>query len=186
MSEKPKDTETQPSASNAGFGSMTAEEIREFVQSQSALLEEKGVALQQQLIDLKKQIYSDNDSTIQRIERVLALMNTQMALIKQMVELVDNFGDRLHEQEEFRTKHELEYIGVVERQNRFAANMQNMVENSKQIFIELEEIKAQQDKHDKFQWRFAVIFAIGSSVIFWLVTGDHFANLLQLLSTSTK
>ena len=178
----PKQENKSPADPMDSFCGMSVEEIRQYVQIQYAMLEEKGVSLQQQLVDLKKQIYSDNDSVIQRIERVLALMNTQMALIKQMVELVDNFGDRLHEQEEFKTKHELEYIGIVERQNRFAANMQNMVENSKQIFMELEEIKSHQEQHDKFQWRFVIAFSIGASIVIWLVTGDHFANLLKLIS----
>ena len=164
---------------------MTPEQLSMVLQNHTQYLEEKCNGLKQQLHDLKTQVYSDNDSVIQRIERILALMTSQMSLIKQMVELVDNFGDRLTSQEQFKMKHELEYIGIVERQNRFAKSLQNMAQNSHEIFIELEEIKDHVNEHDKFQWKLTISVSVGAAVIAWLLTGDNFAKLLRLCGWSS-
>lgn len=160
---------------------MNPEEINKFLVSQYNLLNEKYEELKRQLTELQGDLKDEEQNTAQRIERILALMTSNMAFIKQMIQIEDVNNDKLVEQEKINNRQELQVASLIERQNRFAVGMSTMDKNFKTIMSEIQKLKAKDVEHDKFQWKVTVLAGVAISVFVWLMTGDNLAKLTVLL-----
>lgn len=156
-------------------------QFRMMVAHQYAFLDDQCKRLQEQLSDLKDKLADQNDGIVQRIERILALMTTHMACLKQVIELVDNFGDRLAVTEKADMRRDMEYTSIVERQNKFSEALSAFTANSNKIYSELEDLKRRTDDHDKFQFKATLVGTIIMTIIVWLMTGNNFTSLLNNL-----
>lgn len=164
---------------------MKPDAIHTFLVNQYNLLHEKYESMEEQLRKIEEDIQKDNQETTQRIERILALMTSNLTFIKQMIQLEGVNNDKLTDQEKINNRQELQMANLIDRQNRFAVSLTAMDKNNKTIMSEIEKLKAKDVEHDKFQVKVMTVASIIMAVITWLMTGDNLAKLTVFLVNFT-
>ena len=129
--------------------------------------------IEEQLCTLKDQVAKDNTAIAQRVDKLISLMTNNAVFIRQMIDLLDDYGNKLSKYEKDAVKHQMEYAAVVDKMNRMAKNFVKLENNQKEIVDELECLKQRQDEDDKFKWKVTAIMIIVSPIIGWLCVGDH-------------
>lgn len=156
-----------------------------FFTQQYQLLSGKYESLTEQLNKVST-LYSRGDKdAIARIERIMNLMTSNMAFIKQIVQIEDANNDKLLEQERINQKQELQFSSMMDKQNRFSQSLKNMDANTRAILKEIEQLKANDQKHDNFRFRVLAVASIVTGVVVWLMTGDNFAKLVIIVNEIT-
>lgn len=155
--------------------------LKEYMEGQYAFLQQHYEGLRSQLDELTRKVRSDRNNLVQRIERILLQMTHHMTIIRQMIDIVSSYGDRITAQEREMSKRETEHASLVERQNRFAISLAKLEKNSKEIVEELDDVRQKEEAHSKLEWRVMTVFAIGAAIVAWLLTGDHFAQILHAI-----
>lgn len=112
-------------------------------------------------------------------------MTSNMAFIKQIVQIEDANNDKLLEQERINQKQELQFSSMMDKQNRFSQSLKNMDANTRAILKEIEQLKANDQKHDNFRFRVLAVASIVTGVVVWLMTGDNFAKLVIIINEVT-
>ena len=163
-------------------------ELYTFFTSQYQLLKDKYDSLAEQLQKVTTSFNRGDKDAIARIERIMNLMTSNMAFIKQIIQIEDVNNDKLVAQEKINQKQELQYASIIEKQNRFSQSLKNMDTNTRAILEEIENLKANDQKHDNFRFRVITIASIASGVVLWLLTGDNLAKLVIIVNqfTGTK
>ena len=163
-------------------------ELYTFFTSQYQLLQDKYDSLSEQLQKVTSSFNRGDKDAIARIERIMNLMTSNMAFIKQIIQIEDVNNDKLVAQEKINQKQELQYASIIEKQNRFSQSLKNMDTNTRAILEEIENLKANDQKHDNFRFRVITIASIASGVVLWLLTGDNLAKLVIIVNqfTGTK
>ena len=163
-------------------------ELYTFFTSQYQLLKDKYDSLAEQLQKVTTSFNRGDKDAIARIERIMNLMTSNMAFIKQIIQIEDVNNDKLVAQEKINQKQELQYASIIEKQNRFSQSLKNMDTNTRAILEEIENLKANDQKHDNFRFRVITIASIASGVVLWLLTGDNLAKLVIIINqfTGTK
>ena len=124
----------------------------------------------------------NNKELTDRIEHILSLMSTNMAFIKQLVQITDVTTTRLNEQEKINSKQELGLANLVVKQNQFAQCIANANKNSVAICKALEGLRTKVNEHDKFNSKIAILLSIGTVVVGWLMYGNNFSQILVLIN----
>jgi len=166
--------------------SMEPTDVMKFLMGQYNLLNQHYQSLEEQLKQLKELVKDDEKDTSHRIERILTLMTSNMAYIKQMIQIEDINNEKLTEQEKINAKQELQFSGLMDRQNKFAISLANFDNNTKAILKELGKLKAKTIQHDQFNLRLVTIGSITIGVGAWLLTGDNLAKLIVALQQFLK
>lgn len=135
----------------------------------------------EQLNKVANKASEDNLALTQRVEKLLSLMSNHMIFIRQMVELLDDYGGRLNGVEKDSNKYKTECMLIVERMNRMTDNYTKFETNTKTIFEEIEKLKVRQDASEKFRWKLTILATISTSIIAWLLIGDNFAKLVNAI-----
>lgn len=159
----------------------TLEQLKADMMQQYNELETNCKEFQGQLASIKVKMEQDNEEHVRRIEKIISLMTLHMQHIREMVELIDAFGDRLTEQERQLAGTEVKCTLMMDRQRQLASSMSKLSKTAKEIVDELEQVKQKQDSHDKFQWKLVCIVTVGTSIIVWLLTTDNFAKLIYAI-----
>lgn len=157
-----------------------------FFTQQYQLLSGKYDSLIEQLNKATTLFSRGDKDAISRIERIMNLMTSNMAFIKQIVQIEDANNDKLLEQERINQKQELQFSSMMDRQNRFAQSLKNMDANTRAILKEIEQLKANDRKHDNFRFRVLAVASIVTGVVVWLMTGDNFAKLVIIVNEITE
>ena len=157
-----------------------------FFTQQYQLLSGKYDSLIEQLNKATTLFSRGDKDAISRIERIMNLMTSNMAFIKQIVQIEDVNNDKLLEQERINQKQELQFSSMMDRQNRFAQSLKNMDANTRAILKEIEQLKANDRKHDNFRFRVLAVASIVTGVVVWLMTGDNFAKLVIIVNEITE
>ena len=161
-----------------------SENLKLYLNGQYDFLLKHCNRIQDQLNELRNKVDSNNVNLVRRVEKILTQMTSYMAIIKQMVDIVASYGERLTEQEKAQAKQELEYASLVERQNRFAISLAKLEKNGREIVEEVEDVKQKEEDHGKLEWKLFSIVSIGVAIVAWLLTGDNFAKILIAIHES--
>lgn len=153
-----------------------------FFHQQYSLLQDKYDSLAEQLQKVTEQFNRGDKDAIARIERIMNLMTSNMAFIKQIIQIEDANNDKLLAQEKLNQKQDLQYASIIERQNRFSQGLKNMDTNTRAILEEIENLKANDQKHDNFRFKVITIASIVTTVVLWLMAGDNLAKLVVIIS----
>lgn len=164
---------------------MSQPDVISFLISQYNTLKERYEGLEQQLKKLESLLKSDHRETAQRIERILALMTSNLTFIKQMIQLEDANNDKLTEQEKLNNRQELQAASFIERQNQLSVSLATMDKNNHIIMDEIAKLKTKDLEHDQFEFKVMTVASVVSAIIFWLMTGDNLAKLTVFLSSLT-
>ena len=156
-----------------------------FFTQQYQLLSGKYESLTEQLNKVTTLFSRGDKDAIARIERIMNLMTSNMAFIKQIVQIEDANNDKLLEQERINQKQELQFSSMMDKQNRFSQSLKNMDANTRAILKEIEQLKANDQKHDNFRFRVLAVASIVTGVVVWLMTGDNFAKLVIIINEVT-
>ena len=156
-----------------------------FFTQQYQLLSGKYESLTEQLNKVSTLFSRGDKDAIARIERIMNLMTSNMAFIKQIVQIEDANNDKLLEQERINQKQELQFSSMMDKQNRFSQSLKNMDANTRAILKEIEQLKANDQKHDNFRFRVLAVASIVTGVVVWLMTGDNFAKLVIIVNEIT-
>ena len=156
-----------------------------FFTQQYQLLSGKYESLTEQLNKVTTLFSRGDKDVIARIERIMNLMTSNMAFIKQIVQIEDANNDKLLEQERINQKQELQFSSMADKQNRFSQSLKNMDANTRAILKEIEQLKANDQKHDNFRFRVLAVASIVTGVVVWLMTGDNFAKLVIIINEIT-
>lgn len=165
---------------------MSPPKLKEYMEGQYTFLHQHYEELKAQLDELTRKVKSDRNNLVQRIERILLQMTHHMTIIRQMIDIVSSYGDRITAQEREMSKRETEHASLVERQNRFAISLAKLEKNSREIVEELDDVRQKEESHSKLEWRVMTVFAIGAAIVAWLLTGDHFAQILNAIGQITS
>lgn len=160
--------------------------FRDIMDQQYTFFDGQCTDLKQQLQDVTRLVDNRNNDLVQRIERIIALMTNHMICLKQIIELVDNFGDRLHELEKSEHKRDIEFVHLAEQQNSLAQAQAQWTKSSSQIFSEIEDLKKRAANHDKFEFKVAVVGAVALAIFLWLLGGDNLVNVIQNIISAIK
>lgn len=163
---------------------MGPEKVKLYMEGQYAFLMKHCTSLQAQLNELRQKVDDDNTNLVQRVERLLLQMTNHMSIIRQMIDIVASYGDRLTEHEKEQAKQEAAYASLVERQNRFAISLSKLEKSSKDIVEEVADVSDKEEKHSKLEWRVFTVFSIGIGIVVWLLTGDNFVKILLAIKNS--
>lgn len=164
---------------------MEPQKIYTFLIGQYNMLSERYTSIEQQLRRLEALVKSDSKETTQRIERILALMTSNLTFIKQMIQLEDVDNDKLVEQEKVSNRQDLQVATLIERQNRYAVSLATMDKNNHTIMEEIAKLKEKDVEHDKFHIKVMTIASVVSGIAIWLLTGDNLAKLTVFLVNIT-
>lgn len=164
---------------------MEPQKIYTFLIGQYNMLSERYTSIEQQLRRLETLVKSDSKETTQRIERILALMTSNLTFIKQMIQLEDVDNDKLVEQEKVSNRQDLQVATLIERQNRYAVSLATMDKNNHTIMEEIAKLKEKDVEHDKFHIKVMTIASVVSGIAIWLLTGDNLAKLTVFLVNIT-
>ena len=164
---------------------MDPAKLREYMEGQYAFLQQHYEGLKSQLDGVAKKVNDAQDGLIQRIERILLQMTHHMTIIRQTIDIVASYGDKLTEHERALSKREAEYVSLVERQNRFAISLAKLEKSSIEIVDELERVRQSEESHSNLEWKIATVFGIGAAIVAWLLTGDHFVQILRAIGQVT-
>ena len=164
---------------------MEPQKIYTFLIGQYNMLSERYTSIEQQLRRLETLVKSDSKETTQRIERILALMTSNLTFIKQMIQLEDANNDKLVEQEKVSNRQDLQVATLIERQNRYAVSLATMDKNNHTIMEEIAKLKEKDVEHDKFHIKVMTIASVVSGIAIWLLTGDNLAKLTVFLVNIT-
>lgn len=164
---------------------MEPQQIYAFLIGQYNMLSERYTSIEQQLRRLETLAKSDSKETTQRIERILALMTSNLTFIKQMIQLEDVNNDKLVEQEKVSNRQDLQVATLIERQNRYAVSLATMDKNNHTIMEEIAKLKEKEVEHDKFHIKVMTIVSVVSGIAIWLLTGDNLAKLTVFLVNIT-
>ena len=164
---------------------MEPQKIYTFLIGQYNMLSERYTSIEQQLRRLETLVKSDSKETTQRIERILALMTSNLTFIKQMIQLEDVDNDKLVEQEKVSNRQDLQVATLIERQNRYAVSLATMDKNNHTIMEEIAKLKEKGVEHDKFHIKVMTIASVVSGIAIWLLTGDNLAKLTVFLVNIT-
>lgn len=144
-------------------------------------MNERYTSIEDQLKQLRDLVKDDEKDINQRIERILSLMTSNMTFIKQMIQIEDTDNEKLTEQEKINARQELQFAGLVDRQNRFSMSLVSIDNNTKAILAELGKLKAKSIQHDQFHIKLAVIGTVVLSIGAWLLAGDNLTKLIVAL-----
>lgn len=164
---------------------MEPQKIYTFLIGQYNMLSERYTSIEQQLRRLETLVKSDSKETTQRIERILALMTSNLTFIKQMIQLEDVDNDKLVEQEKVSNRQDLQVATLIERQNRYAVSLATMDKNNHTIMEEIAKLKEKDVEYDKFHIKVMTIASVVSGIAIWLLTGDNLAKLTVFLVNIT-
>lgn len=164
---------------------MTQLDVNTFLISQYHTLEERYESLEKQLKKLESLLKSDHRETAQRIERILALMTSNLSFIKQMIQLEDANNDKFTDQEKLNNRQELQVASLIERQNQLAVSLATMDKNNHTIMDEIAKLKTKDIEHDQFKFKVMTVASVVSAILFWLMTGDNLAKLTVFLLNLT-
>ena len=153
-----------------------------FFNQQYNLLQDKYDSLSEQLKKVTEQFVRHDRDAVARIEKIMNLMTSNMAFIKQIIEIEDANNDKLLAQDKLNQKQELQCASIIERQNRFAQSLKNMDTNTRAILEEIENLKANDQRHDNFKFKVLTVATIATSVVVWLMTGDNLAKLVIIIN----
>ena len=137
-----------------------------------------------QLAALREKVSKDNIDLVHRVDRLIALMTNNAAFIRQMIDLLDNYGEKLSAYEKDAVKHQLEYAAVVDKMNRMANNFAKLENNQHEIVKEMECLKERQDEDDKFRWKLITIVSIVGGLLGWLCMSDNLKNFIIFIQKS--
>ena len=140
--------------------------------------------IESQLAALREKVSKDNSDLVHRVDRLIALMTNNAVFIRQMIDLLDNYGEKLSLYEKDAVKHQMEYTAVVERMNRMANNFAKLENNQREIVGELECLKQRQDDDDKFKWKLITITGLIGALIGWLCMSDNLKNVIIVVQKS--
>lgn len=160
---------------------MQPDAIHSFLIKQYNLLSDKYITMEEQLRHLESALHNDNGNTNQRIERILALMTSNLAFIKQIIQIEDDTNGKIADQEKVNNHQELQISGLIDRQNRLVSSLNALNTNNTTIMNEIEKLKAKDVDHDKFQIKVISITSVIIAIITWLATGDNLAKLTMFL-----
>lgn len=154
----------------------------QFLLQQYELLNNKYKDLDEQLHKLCYSAKEANKDTSDRIDRILSLMNSNMAYIKQMIELTSFNCEKLDTQDKINLKRETQINTIVDRQNRFSNSLVQVNNNTKVILNEISDLQGKVAKNDAFRTKFTSLTVLGVAILSWLLAGDHLAWVLHFLS----
>ena len=137
-----------------------------------------------QLAALREKVSKDNIELVHRVDRLIALMTNNAAFIRQMIDLLDNYGEKLAAYEKDAIKHQMEYAAVVERMNRMANSFAKLENNQREIVEEMEGLIQRQDEDDKFKWKLITIVSIVGGLLGWLCMSDNLKNFIIFVQKS--
>lgn len=157
--------------------------LREDMEQQYNTLAESCKDFQEQLRQVKASVDRNNSEIAQRIEKIIALMTVHMNHIKEMMDIIDDYGSRIGEQERQNAQQELRNAAMIERQKQLASSLAKLSKTTREIVDEIDALKQREESHDKFQWRVTCICAVGVAIIMWLFTGDNFAKILYAIQS---
>ena len=162
-----------------------SKELCSFFQQQYNLLQDKYASLSEQLQKVTELLERKDKDAIARIERIMNLMTSNMAFIKQIIQIEDVNNDKLLAQEKLNQKQELQYASIIEKQSRFSQSLKNMDTNTRAILEEIENLKANDQKHDNFKFKVVTIASIAAGIVLWLMTGDNLTKLMIIVNEFT-
>ena len=150
-----------------------ADVLKDALLDKFAVYDQGRKNIEEQLNELRKQVSKENAELVQRVDKLISLMTNNAVFIRQMIDLLDDYGNKLSKYEKDAVKHQMEYAAVVDRMNRMANNFVKLENNQKEIVDELEALKSRQDEDDKFKWKMIWILSIVSGIVGWLCVGDN-------------
>lgn len=155
--------------------------VRKWMDEQVANLGESCKDLSDQLKALSDRVEAGDHALGQRMERLATLLTHHMSYFRQLVELVDSYGDKLTETENSLAKRDLKIESIITRQNRFSEALGNMQKNFKQIVDEVEALSSKYDSHDITMKHWVAVVAVAGTVIAWLMAGDNIIDVLHYI-----
>ena len=150
-----------------------ADVLKDALLDKFAVYDQGRKNIEDQLNELRNQVSKENAELVQRVDKLISLMTNNAVFIRQMIDLLDDYGNKLSKYEKDAVKHQMEYAAVVDRMNRMANNFVKLENNQKEIVDELEALKSRQDEDDKFKWKMIWILSIVSGIVGWLCVGDN-------------
>lgn len=157
------------------------DKVRKWMDEQVNSLGATCDELSEQLKTLSERVEAGDHALGQRMERLATLMTHHMSYFRQLVELVDSYGDKLTETEHKLAKRDLKIESIITRQNRFSEALSNMQKNFKQIVDEVEALSGKYDSHDTTMKHWVAVVAVAGTIIAWLMAGDNIINALEFL-----
>lgn len=172
---------SQGSTLEQALAGVDLKELYTFFDEQYSLLKDKYDSLSEQISSIANSLKRNDTEMVQRIERIMNLMTSNMSFIKQIIQIEEANNDKLAEQEKINMKQELQFSSLVEKQNRFSQSLKNMDTNTRAILQEIEVLKANDVSHDKFRYKIITIASVVTGIVVWLLTGDNLAKLVILV-----
>jgi len=165
---------------------MSNDDIHAFLMDHYEKLLKQCKDLTEQYKDVASTLDKNNKDVLDRIDHILSLMTSHMMYIKQMIQIEESSAQRLDDQEKLNARQELQFVSLVDRQNRFSQSVENMNSNTKEILKEIAYLRAKEVDNDKFKSRIILIGTIGSAILYWLMSGNNFSKMLVMLQDFTK
>lgn len=157
------------------------QKMKEWFDAQIKEMSSNYDAISSQFKEFKNTVVKD-DALTQRVERLVALMTHHMTYFRQLVELVDSYGDRIVANERAMNNIDLKFATLAQKQSQFSQVVSELRRNTNAIIGEIEKLHEREDANDKFKFKITAVFAICGGVIAWLLAGDNLTNVALFLN----
>ena len=166
---------------NEAVSKLGADVLKEALMDKFAVLDQGRISIEEQLTALKAQMSKENSDLAHRVDKLISLMTNNVVFIRQMIDLLDDYGNKLSKYEKDAAKHQMEYAAVVDRMNRMATNFVKLENNQKEIVEEVEGLKSRQDEDDKFKWKLISIMTLVGTIAGWMCMSDHLKQFIVVM-----
>ena len=166
---------------NEAVSKLGADVLKEALLDKFAVLDQGRISIEEQLTALKAQMSKENSDLAHRVDKLISLMTNNVVFIRQMIDLLDDYGNKLSKYEKDAAKHQMEYAAVVDRMNRMATNFVKLENNQKEIVEEVEGLKSRQDGDDKFKWKLISIMTLVGTIVGWMCMSDHLKQFIVVM-----
>lgn len=187
MEEPPEDPlvkALQSMTFNQAVDSLGVEALKQALLAKFSVYDKGRINIERQLDAIKTKITKDKADTTHRVDRLINLMTSNAAFIRQMIDLLDDYGNKLSTHEKNSIRHQMEYAAVVERMNRMAKNFVQLENNQREIVDAIESLRQKQEEDDRFRWKLVWFMGIVGSLVGWLCFGEHLKTLIVVLQKS--
>jgi len=161
--------------------SLGIDALKNAILDKFTIFEQGRINIESQLNSLRERVAKENSDIVQRVDKLITLMTNNAVFIRQMIDLLDNYGEKLSKFEKDSIQHRMEYLAIVEKMNTMAKNFVQVENNQREIVEEVEILKQRQDDDDKFKWKMATVLGLISVIVGWLCVGDNLKKLVIAL-----
>ena len=84
---------------NEAVSKLGADVLKEALLDKFAVLDQGRISIEEQLTALKAQMSKENSDLAHRVDKLISLMTNNVVFIRQMIDLLDDYGNKLSKYE---------------------------------------------------------------------------------------